>query len=86
MLYIYRIDIYIRRKGLFELFDSRDEVTDKLYKIIPIQTYKYNKDITFVKYTELIYKQYENIKRVDRQRKSNPVIYNGKPRKKGKKM
>lgn len=60
MLYIYTIDIYIRRRGLFELYDSYDKITDRLYNIIPVKTYKYNKDITFIKYTNLTYKQHEN--------------------------
>ena len=48
-MHIYSVEIYIRYKKRFELHDSDIIITDRSYEIVPYQTYRYNKNITFIK-------------------------------------
>lgn len=53
-MYIYSVDIYVRYKKRYELYDSDIIATDHLYTIIPVQTYRYNRNIVFIKQTTRI--------------------------------
>ena len=53
-MYIYSVDIFIRYKKRYELYDSDIIVTDRLYNTILIQTYRYNRHIVFIKKTTRI--------------------------------